>query len=263
MILFTGTGALSSAFAKLYSCNIVSARFLDDSKLESLITSSKTIIHNAASLSSPSLSNYVDSNFILTKRILDIAYNINPNIKFINISSMSILKTANTYLDTTEMSDYALSKYFAEIYCLNHSIKRLTNVRFSTIFYKDPQRDGLSKLIKDAVVKKRITIFNNGESCRDFIPIDIVAKYLFKICEKDTFPEKINIVSGMPFSFRYFVDKLLLNNPNIEVEDVACQTKNVLHNFDKDGINYLGKIDFDMDYELNNYINSIYASLDL
>jgi len=263
MILFTGTGAISSTFAKLYPCKIVSARFLDDTKLESFIASSKTIIHNAASISSQSLSTYVNSNFTLTKRILDIAYNVNPNIRFINLSSMSILRTANTYLNTTEMTDYALSKYFAEIYCFSHPIKRLTNVRFSTIFYKDPQRDGLSKLAYDAVVKKKITIFNNGESHRDFIPIEIVVKYLHKLCEKENLPRKINIVSGMSLSFRYFIDKLLLKNPNIEIEDVPSQSKNVLHNFDKDGINYLGEIDFDVDFEFINYLNSIYASIDL
>jgi len=113
MILFTGTGALSSAFANLYPCNIVSTRFLDDIKLEKLISSSNTIVHNAAIISSQNLSSYIEGNFILTKRILDLAYNVNPNIRFINISSMSILKTSNTYLETTEMSNYALSKYFS------------------------------------------------------------------------------------------------------------------------------------------------------
>ncbi len=58
-------------------------------------------------------------------------------------------------------------------------------------------------------------------------------------------------------------DKLLLKNQNIEVEDVACQIKNVLHNFDKDGINFLGEIDFDIDFDFNNYFNNIYALLDL
>ena len=43
----------------------------------------------------------------------------------------------------------------------------------------------------------------------------------------------------------------------------ACQIKNVLHNFDKDGINFLGEIDFDIDFDFSNYFNSIYASLDL
>lgn len=263
MITFTGTGAISSTFKKYYPCEIVSARFLNDIELENTIRSSSTIIHNAAAISSDSLSSYIDSNFILTKRIIDLAYKINPDIRFINISSMSILKTANQYLDPSEMDNYALSKYFAEVYCLQHPLKKLTNVRFSTIFYKDPQRDGLSRLAYDAVIKKKITIFNNGESCRDFIPIDIAVKYLLRLTLQDILPRKINIVSSTPLSFRYFVDKLLQSNPNIEIDDIATQTKSVLNNFGREGIDYLTKINFDIDFEFEKYVNSIYALPDL
>lgn len=263
MILFTATGAISTAFKKYYPCNIVSARFLDDTELSEIIRSSSTIIHNAAVISTESLSEYVDSNFLLTKRIVDLAYNINPNIRFINISSMSILETSDQYLDPSEMNHYALSKYIAEIYCLNHPIKRLTNVRFSTIFYKDPERDGLSKLANDAIKNKRITIYNHGESSRDFIPLDIAIKYLYKLTVQDIFPRKINLVSGTSLSFKYFVDKLVLRDPNIIINDIASQTKSVLNTFDRDGIDYLERIDFDIDFEFNKYVNSIYASLNL
>ncbi len=257
MILFTGTGAIANAFKEYYSCKIVSARFLNDAELEELIRSSSTIIHNSAAVSSDSLSSYMDSNFILTKRIVDIAYKINPNIKFINISSMSILKNSEEYLNTFEMGDYALSKYFAEIYCLQHPLKELVNVRFSTIFYKDPKRDGLSKLAFEAIKNKEITIFNNGESCRDFIPIDIAVKYLYKIVEKKLTSRKVNIVSGESLSFKYFVDKLIQKDPNIKVNNINAQIKNILNIFDKKDINYLKEIDFSMDFEFEKYIDSL------
>lgn len=86
MILFTGTGQIAETYAKYFPCKIVSARFLNDTELEDVISSSDIIIHNSACLKAKNLSEYLKSNFILTKRILDITYKVNSKAKFINIS---------------------------------------------------------------------------------------------------------------------------------------------------------------------------------
>ncbi|KAF0200318.1 MAG: hypothetical protein FD170_3576 [Bacteroidetes bacterium] len=263
MILFTGTGALSAEFAKYYSCKIISARLLDDIQLAEAIESCNIIIHNAATLSAPNIETFVESNFLLTKRILDIAYKINSQIKFINISSMSILKTARSYLDTTEMSHYALSKFLAEIYCLNHPMKRLTNIRFSTIFYKDPLRDGLSKLAHDAFNKKKVAIYNNGENCRDFIPINIAVKYLYNLVNQEDYPRKVNIASGVSHSFRHFVDLILLQYPRTEVDDRILETNEILCNFSEDTIRTWGELYSGIDMEFLHYLKTIHEDTDL
>ena len=258
MILFTASGALSAAFAKQYPCQIISTRKLNDDELTEKLKTATVVIHNAALLQANVLSEYMDANYGLTKRILDLTYKINPNVRFINVSSMSFLETADAYLPTEKMTNYAFSKYQAEQYCIEHPLskkhKNVTNVRFSTLFYKDETRDGLSKLGSDAVHKKQISLINNGNAKRDFIPLDIAAAYLKKLTITNVLPLIINVASGKSLSFKHFSDLILKRDPSVKCLNLEQKTVNVLSDFPIDTLKELGEIEFDIDLEFSEYL---------
>ena len=197
---------------------------------------------------------------------MNLVYSVNPLIRFINISSMSILKDADTYLTQKEMTDYAVSKYLAEMFCTKHPLsikhKNTTNVRFSTLFYANKTRDGLSKLASDAVDNQKITLINNGIAERDFIPLDVAAAYLFKLTTTIELPLTINIASGKSLSFKYFADLILKQDPSpkessrtVKIENLELPTQTVLSHFKIDKLKDLGEIEFDMSLIFKNYLN--------
>lgn len=253
MILFTGSGALANTFAKYYDCEIISARLLDDDTLSKKFAEADVVIHNAALINSDDISMFIEGNFLLTRRILEIVQKVKPDIKFINISSMSFLKDENNYLDPLEMSNYAFSKYISELFCLKYCIKNIINLRFSTLFYSDFRRDGLSKLVHECVLDKRITIYNKGEAVRDFIPIEIAAQYLYKVTQMAVFPKVINIVSGKATSFNYFAEKLMALIPGSQIINIEVETSDILSTFSKNGIQSLGEIHYDFDMFVEKY----------
>ena len=261
MILFTATGALSAAFAQQYPCQIISARKLNDAELTEKLEAATVVIHNAALLQANVLSEYMNANYELTKRILDLTYKTNPKVRFINVSSMSFLETADAYLPTEKMTDYAFSKYKAEQYCLMHPLskkhKNIVNVRFSTLFYQDKTRDGLSKLGFDAVHEKQISLINNGNAKRDFMPLNIAADYLKKLTITNVLPLKINVASGKPLSFKHFSDIILKRDPSVKCLNLERKTVNVLSNFPIDALKELEEIKFDMDLEFAEYLSRL------
>lgn len=263
MILFTGGGAIAEKYSQAFSCNIISARNLDDDELTSWILKSTVIIHNAAIIQADSIDEYIEGNFILTKRILDLVYKVNPKVKFINISSMSMLANTNDYLSPELMSEYAYSKYISEQYCIEHPYKDLTNVRLSTIFYEDYSRDGISKMIHDCFTKNEIVIYNNGNAQRDIIPIRIVCEYLNKLSNSVTMNRKMNIVSGESKSFKNVCEILQTLNKALKVHNEQLKTSFVLSEFSKKDIKNLGEIEFDLEEEINNYLSTLHEDTNL
>ncbi len=200
-----------------------------------------------------------NSNVLLTKSILDYLNKRNPDVHFIYLSSMSLLQkkkniSSYDYNNFNNMSPYALSKYISEILCLICKIP-VTVVRFSTLFYKDQSRDGLSKLIYDAVKKRKITIFNNGEAKRDFLPLDIAAQYIVKLLKnKKHMGETLNIVSGKETSFKDIADFLNMKIRDLIIEDKTLKSSdNVPTNFNCEDICSLGRIKFDLFGEVDDY----------
>lgn len=264
MILFTGSGAIADSFAKFFPCKIISARSISNEDLTFHILSVDVIIHNAAVINAENFKDYIEANFLLTKRILDLVYKIKPSIKFINLSSMSILASNDEYLEADRMSDYALSKFISEKYCLKHELKKITNVRFSTIFYGNEKRDGISKLIFDSLKYNEITIYNGGSALRDIIPINILCEYLYKLSKFEDFEKQINIVSGQPTSFRTIVEILKNKNDKLIINDVVTNsTSNVLANFSKKDIKNIGEIDFNIENEVLIFYNKLNESFSL
>ena len=200
-ISLTGSGALAGAYLKVNpSAEVFSFRKMEDDQIVKVIRSSDVIVHNSASLSDE------NDNFELTKRIVDLVGTFKPRIKFINIGSMSYL-SGDGYLPIERMTRYAYSKFISEIYSLA-LLPNARSVRFSTIFYKSPQRDGLSKLIHASKMEKKITLINGGSARRDFIPLGIAARYLDYVIREET-AQIINICSGIETSF-YQVAKMIL-----------------------------------------------------
>jgi nucleoside-diphosphate-sugar epimerase len=262
MILFTGSGQLAFAFAEMYDCKIISARNLDDINLSDAIRHASVIIHNAALIDSKNVLDLIEANFILTTRIVEIVRNVNPDVKFINISSMSFLKDENNYLPTESMSDYAYSKYIAETYCKRQPLNAI-NVRFSTIFYGNEKKDGLSKLVYDCIYSGILTIYNDGTACSDFIPLPIACQYLYKIAISDFKKNVINLVSGDSVSFKFFVERLVKLKPNTKVINVKLDTPAILCDFSKKDIRDLGEITFNMDELFDNFFYKLNENFNL
>jgi nucleoside-diphosphate-sugar epimerase len=250
MILFTGSGKISDLFQRMYSSKIISIRKLNDKELKEAVRDSQTIIHNSALIYSNNFDDYIVSNFLLTRKIINICEEINPEIRFINLSSMSFLSDDSSCLPADQMTDYAYSKYISENYCLRSSLKNLTSVRFSTIYYGDENIDGISKLIKDIIVKNEITLFNNGIAKRDIIPIRILVMYLYKLCNVKTLSKKYNIVSGVQTSFMDIVNILLKYYPTLKISNKKVEANNVLCAFSKQDVVSLGEIDFSLEEEI-------------
>ncbi len=247
MILLTGHGGIAESFSQKYSCEIISIRNVSLGDLEKLLPSFDIIIHNAANLYPASIEQAVEDNFVLTKRILDTLYKVHPEAKFIYLGSMSFLKTYNEYLNRLEMTPYAFSKYLGEIYTIHHTHSNAVSVRFPTIFYGDPAKDGLSKLIYEATIKKKVSIINNGEAKRDFLPLGILVQYLYKISQDTENKKTYTVCSGISTSFAQVIDWLKIDVEELKiVNSFVNQSASVLHEFSTKSIKALGKIEFEL-----------------
>jgi nucleoside-diphosphate-sugar epimerase len=258
MILFTGSGALAEEYKKQFACKIISARHLSDDELESHIIDCSVVIHNSANISCKTFEEAIRDNFLLTRRIIDMVHRVKPEVIFIYISSMSLLKTGDSYKEIEEMSVYAFSKYLGEIYCLKHDHQRVSAVRFSTIFYHHPAKDGLSKLIHEAQHKGEITIYNDGGAKRDFIPIEIAVRYLNKLAFSLDIPKRINIASGSPVSFQHIVSYLSGKFPQLKINNVSIpEPPEVLSKFSKPHLKICGEIEFSLQDSMEKYVKEL------
>jgi len=229
MILFTGGGEIARAYKHLYECEIVSIRHTSDVVLTEYLKKTTVVIHNAALIEGVDLDNFLKSNLIQTKRILDLVYSTNPNIRFVYLSSMSILKTGQDYLNSDDMSNYALSKYFAEIYCMNHNIKNKISVRFSTIFYGNYFKDGISKMIYDSF-SGELVIINEGVAKRNIIVLEDAVHALYEVVQNNNLHGITNII-GEVLSFDAIGNIIKGLAPNLRIKNCNMVTKDVLYDF--------------------------------
>lgn len=248
MITLTGHGPLAEAYQKVNpDARIVSFRKISDLEMQKVIKESDCIIHNAANTWSDETDVLINDNLNLTRKITYQILKTKPDIRFVNIGSMSYLHKEG-YLSIGKMSPYAYSKFLAEIHVLM-SIPNKKLIRFSTLFYKDHTKDGLSKLVFDAVKTKKFTLINSGKDKRDWIPINIAAKYLDYVINNKT-GTIINICSGKETSFftaGKIITKLTRVNPsykNMEVPEVLSEFRLTIP-----------EIKFDLESEIKDYIN--------
>lgn len=245
-ISLTGSGKIAEEFLKICdSANVYSFRKLDDDEILCILKNTDILIHNAANINfnSPLL---FEDNFGLTKRIVDIIKNNKIDILFVNIGSMSYLKTENSFKTPEEMSLYAFSKFMSEIY-VSHFLKKYKLMRFSNLFYKDPSKDGLSKMIFEAKTKKNIQLINGGMSKRDWIPISIAAKYLKESLNNKS--QIINICSGVETSF-FEISEIIKKYISFNIYYSYEETQPILSKFTL----MMSEINFSLEEEIKKYI---------
>ena len=193
-VSLTGSGDLSGEYQKINPlANSYSFRSLSDGEIGQILSNTDVLIHNSAGLKDYNSS----SNIILTRRIVRLASKYKPKIRFINIGSMSFLNESG-YLPIEKMTPYAYSKYISEAYCFA-KLSNITSIRFSTLFYRNPKKDILSKLINDAVFKREIILINEGKSKRDFLPINKAVEEIHKIINQTDVTT--TIASGVETTF--------------------------------------------------------------
>ncbi len=255
-ILLTGSGAFSNAFSKHASCKVLSLRNTDDDTFGAALKKAKVVIHNAASINCKNVDEAIRDNFQPTVRLVELCLLHNPKIRFILLGSMSYLASEKEYLPLEEMSPYAYSKYLAESFCLKCSLPEVYSVRFSTLFYGDPERDGLSKLIFEAAVKKNITIFNGGHARRDFIPLEVAAAYVAKLARQGASTKAMTIASAASTSFGKIARFLRKRIPSLVITDQPAPPggKDVLSKFSDRHIQELGEINFALEEEMEKYL---------
>lgn len=257
MIILTGHGALASEIKRQLPCEIVSFRGLDQYSLEATVKRASIIVHNAANLVPFNLSTAVADNFLLTKKITDAIEKVNKEVTFIYISSMSVLATQDEYLDPASMKPYAFSKYLSEIYLQASNLTNCKVVRFSTIFYSDRDRDGLSRMVHDAVCDQEVTLFEEGRARRDFIPISIAVGYLIRLFKIQLDQRVVNIASGRSSSFGEMAASLRAIIPDLSIVSETKPGNHVLHDFSKSPLSELGVIDFRLEDHVNAYALSL------
>lgn len=259
MILLTGHGHLATALANQIQCDLVSARSMSNDELEDLVGKYDVIVHNSANLKCETFQDAIRDNFELTHRILNAVHKIKPTIRFFFLSSMSVLKTGSEYTSIQEMNNYTFSKYLAETLCLRYPLNDITCFRFSTLFVRDPGKDGLSRLIHEATKTGKLTLLNGGLSRRDFIPIDIAAAYLVKFIKSGSLHKKVyNVASGISHSFREVSDLIRHRLPDLEINNQeAGPAPDILHQFDVRDLNEIGRIEFRLEDQIDEYISSL------
>lgn len=202
MIVFTGRGLIADSFHSLFDCEVRSFRFLSDSEAIEILRDTSVLVHNAANLEPSSLSESVESNFMLTRRLVDLSAKVNPDLRFVYLSSMSILADEIQPKDVMSMSNYSFGKYLGELYVRRSELTKAIIIRFSTLFCNDGSRDGLSRLITESVRNGEVQLINEGQAKRDFIPLAVACNYLFRFCTQPDLQGTYNVASGRSLTFR-------------------------------------------------------------
>jgi nucleoside-diphosphate-sugar epimerase len=251
-VLFTGTnGALGKLFVSMYQDTVqASVRYSDEKSFMALVEQIKTadvLIHASANLNPGDIESGIRDNALLTYSIVNAAGKVNSNCHLILISSMSILGEDGEPKQIRDMTHYAASKYIMEELAWEDAKNPITVVRFSTLFYEDPSRDGLSKMVYSAVKNKNIVA---SDCKRDFIPLWAACKWLNKLCGNPVWYNKtINLASGKPINMldvaNHLVSQFGVSFHHTALPDYA----NVCYKFSADAANTLEQINFDI-YDL-------------
>jgi nucleoside-diphosphate-sugar epimerase len=237
---------------------------LDDRQREKL-AQCDAFIHCGALLEG-SFRDMFQSNTLLVSQLLEYFSSENPDAHLIILSTMSLLEPSahvshDDYLEFRLMTDYAASKYLAEVVCSRYSIP-ITVLRFSTLFCRDPRKDGLSKLVHDAVLDGRVTLLNDGRAKRDFLPLEVAARYVTAVIGKEEFYGRhMNIVSGQAVSFRQMVDYIRPKLNRLVVENkTVTEARSVPAEFSTEDIQRIGRIEFSVYHEVDSYIQELQAN---
>ena len=253
-VILTGTsGLLVSKYIELYpKTKAVSVRYNNLTQLIKALPNSKVIIHASANLNPITRGTGLQDNVVLTKNILEkIAQR---KIHIILISSMSILGRDGELLEPYDMTNYAFSKYLMEELVGVFEDLPITVVRFSTLFYKDPSRDGLSKIIYEAKTKR---CFDVSNCKRDFLPLEIACRCLHKLCNnKKYYGKTVTIASGETINMLDIAEYLKYMY-DVSYECFIPKKSNVCYDFSSDVLVNLKGISFNIYDLIDEYYDEI------
>ena len=112
------------------------------------------------------------------------------------------------------------------------------------MFYRDHERDGLSKIVHDALYKKSIVA---SDCKRDFLPVDVACKLLNKLCGNTRWYNRtVNLASGR------IVNMMEIAGFLVRKYGVSChrttlpQYSDICYRFSPNDANSLEKINFDI-----------------
>ncbi len=240
-----GTGYLSSKISKkIKNSEIVSS----DNFIKSINKINKdkkkiNLIINAF-YSSRKLNNLISYKFFVQKSLLGISEifdYINPKLinKILYTSSSSVYGSIGgkaEFSDKNNRDIYSSLKIAAENLIKNFCIKNEINFDICRVFNLYGLNDNfsiVSKLIELKNSNKKIDIYNNGESVRDFIHVDdvvLIYKKLLKIKSSNIF----DVGTGYGTRIKEIVDKLSLGNENIKyIKEKNFEINNSIANNDK------------------------------
>ena len=259
-VLFTGAkGALGKKYMELFPETVpFHIRYGDNEGLIALSNELKktdVLIHASANLNPHSVDDAILDNAILPLDILDMAWKVNPNTHIILIGSMSTLGENGSPKNIRDMSFYAASKYIMEELALKVAKNPITIVRFSTLFYADYTRDGLSKIVYNAWKYKSVS---TSDCRRDFLPLWAACKWINKLCNNKTWYNKsINLASGRNVNMvdiaNYLVEKYKVEANN----SIAPEYSDICYNFSPEDPQSLERITFDIYKLIDEYYESL------
>tara|TARA_A100001011_G_scaffold400500_1_gene515562 strand:- start:1874 stop:4102 length:2229 start_codon:yes stop_codon:yes gene_type:complete len=143
--------------------------------------------------------------------------------KILYTSSSSIYNSVNDYdlEDSRNRIIYSTTKFAAENLIRNFSKKN--NIKFCiarifNIFGDNEKFSVISKILESYKTKKKLYLFNKGNSVRDFIHINDVVK-IYKNIIQNSVPSKIDVGSGFGYKIDDIIKSLGYNNFNLKKID--------------------------------------------
>ena len=221
MILLTGHGSFANNLCEEYKAEVVSLR---QHKCDGL--AADIIIHNATNMHPKTDKEALIDNILPFIKLL---INIKKSDRLVLLSSMSVLKNQHETLPIEMLGPYAKSKLICEE-LLRQYHENYMIIRFSTIFFAENGKDGLSSLIYSAKTKNEITLYNEGSAVRDFIALDDAVDATVEMA-KQNFVGEVNIATGVQTSFAEIAQQLKMLNPKLEIKNKEVIETPVLSSF--------------------------------
>ncbi len=157
---------------------------------------------------------------------------------------------------------------------LNYQIIRLSNVYGKNISkLKQNNRQVLTKVINNAYLNKKISVFGTGNYFRDFIHVSDVCNAIYKIITKNNLNNEIfNIASGKKiklidifknirsiilknYNFLVKIEKIKLKNINFDVSDI----RNFQASISKSSKKFSWQPKITLNHGLNNLVNYVFS----
>jgi UDP-glucose 4-epimerase len=166
----------------------------------------------------------INKSIFEISKILDL---LNPSIinKIIYTSSSSVYGSISSDKDTTEHNNrgiYAALKLSVESMIKNFCYKNNVKLSICRVFNMYGRNDNFSIIKKIDLARKnkfKLTIYNKGNSIRDFIHVDDVAVIYKNLLKNNTFFKVYDIGTGKGLNIIEIINKVGINRDNILFEE--------------------------------------------